>query len=79
MRTPERLGIEAWVHDELERRLPGALDWHERTARERFVAFVRSEAHGVIWPSVVVKHEHDEDGTRISVRGLAFRARGGVT
>lgn len=74
---PERIGVEAWAHDESERCLPGTLDGYECTARERFVAFVRAEAHGVIWPSVVVSRERDEDWTRISVRGLAFRAMAG--
>lgn len=74
MRTPERVTSEAWVHDDVGRFCPVALGEGERTAQERFIAFIRAKAHGVIWPSIVVRHERKDDITRISVRGLAFRA-----
>jgi hypothetical protein len=65
----------AAVHpDERVRRM--ALDVVETSARTDFVDRLRAEAHGCVWPSVVVKHEQTRYGTDITVTGLAFRCVG---
>lgn len=76
---PETVTCDAWVPKELEHARPAAAEAEEVEVRTRFVNFIRAEAHGIIWPSVVVMKKPDDCGTHIRVRGLAFRYRGGVT
>lgn len=77
MRRAEVLCVDALVsHDEVYAN-PDALGRHEEEARARFVAGLRRDAHGTIWPSVVVERRRLRDAIRIRVSGRAFLFRGG--
>lgn len=56
-----------------ERTTRGALVAADADVREEFIDIIRAEAHGVVWPSVVVTQQRALMGTRITVSGLAFR------